>query len=120
MYKHETISNEMEGSTTTNNTKPNKSIYLESNSYRPLSMINTIGKLYEAIITNKIEERINENGGFNETQYGFTKKKNTIQAIKKIISIIEENKSNEYYQTLILLDIEGAFDNAWWPHLLQN
>lgn len=93
--------------------KANKTTFTVSNSYRPLSMINTIGKLYEAILTNKIEEHINENGGFIETQYGFTKKKNTLQAIKKIINTIEENKANEYYQTLILLDIEGAFDNAW-------
>lgn len=38
-------------------------------------MVNVIGNIFEGIIEIKIEKQIEENDGFEEHQYGFTKTK---------------------------------------------
>lgn len=82
-------------------------------------MLNTIGKVYEGILVNKVENYLCNNNKLNEIQYGFTKKRNTIQAIQNIINKIQSAKHEGKYTVLITLDID-AVDNAWWPQVLHE
>lgn len=100
--------------------KPNKNDYTDPKSYRPLNMINVIGKIFEGVLVNKLEKHLEETNSLNQIQYGFTKKKSTIQAIQKVLKHIENSREHGNYTVLIALDIEGAFDHAWWPQILYE
>jgi hypothetical protein len=56
----------------------------------------------------------------NNNQYGFTAHKSTIDAIDSAVKIIKTTFENKGFCLLIALDISGAFDNAFWPIILNN
>lgn len=92
--------------------KPNKSNYNEIKNHRQISMLNGIGKLYEGIINNILENFLTQTNQVNEIQFGFRRGKNTIQAIKKVINHINTAKEDDKYVKLACLD------NAWWTQIL--
>ena len=53
-------------------------------SYRPLCMLDTIGKVYESIVRNRLELAIQKAGGLSERQYGFTKTRSPINALNNV------------------------------------
>ncbi|XP_063392666.1 uncharacterized protein LOC134678145 [Cydia fagiglandana] len=55
-----------------------------------------------------------------EHQYGFKEQRSTTDALSKAINCIREAKENKKLVLAISLDIEGAFDHAWWPALLNG
>ncbi|XP_050338322.1 uncharacterized protein LOC126764713 [Bactrocera neohumeralis] len=63
--------------------KPNKPAG-EPSSYRPLCMIDTMGKILERIICTRLENHLEGDGGLSDNQYGFRKKRSTLDAIKKV------------------------------------
>lgn len=42
-----------------------------ANSFRPLRMLNTMSKLLETLIKNRLNEELEERGGLHKHQYGF-------------------------------------------------
>lgn len=53
-------------------------------SFRPLCLLNTLSKLYEALIRLRLEGEIEEKGGLAEQQYGFRKGRSTTQAMQVV------------------------------------
>lgn len=88
------------------------------NSYRPIALLPTIGKVYERIIMDRIRACYEDLGLDSERQFGFRKKKSTEDAFLTLRrSIIETDKK---YAVAVFVDIEGAFDNIWWPALMPR
>ncbi|CAB0037923.1 unnamed protein product [Trichogramma brassicae] len=58
----------------------------EPSSYRPLCMLDTMGKILEKIICDRLEAFTERPGGLSERQYGFRKGRSTIDAIEDVIS----------------------------------
>lgn len=85
--------------------------------YRPICLINTMGKILEKLICKRIEE-IWALKGINTAQYGFTKGRSTEDAINRTIEAT--NTSAYKYVLGISIDISGAFDNLWWPSLMER
>ncbi|XP_049315861.1 uncharacterized protein LOC125779263 [Bactrocera dorsalis] len=71
--------------------KPNKPAG-EPNSYRPLCMLDTTGKILERIICARLELHLEKEGekGLSDNQYGFRKKRSTTDAIKKLTDIAKK------------------------------
>ncbi|XP_049309471.1 uncharacterized protein LOC125777805 [Bactrocera dorsalis] len=69
--------------------KPNKPAG-EPSSYRPLCMIDTMGKILERIICTRLENHLEGDGGLSDNQYGFRKRRSTLDAIKKVAGIAEK------------------------------
>lgn len=44
-----------------------------SSSYRPICLLNTVGKLFERIIKRRLEKQLEESGYLRELQFGFRK-----------------------------------------------
>lgn len=82
------------------------------NSYRPIALIPTLGKVYERIIWNRIMEKYKENGLESNRQYGFKTGHSTEDALLKFRKATNTEKK---YVIALFVDIEGAFDNLWWP-----
>ncbi|CAK1593615.1 unnamed protein product [Parnassius mnemosyne] len=53
----------------------------------------------------------------NKNQYGFMPQRGTEDALYHLLEHIKNEVRNKKIVLVISLDIEGAFDNAWWPAL---
>ena len=89
-------------------------------SYRPISLIETLAKLFEKLINNRLLYYIEHNNLFNERQFGFRSGRSTIQSINIISQIIEENKRQSKITLISTRDVEKAFDKLWHPGLLYK
>ena len=76
--------------------------------YRPISLLNTMYKLFAAIVQTRLSSGIDHH--MHKTQYGFRKAKITQQAIHIIRRILEAGESTTNRIILVLLDWEKAFD----------
>jgi len=78
----------------------------------------TIGKFYERIIVDRIQTYYEDLGLNSERQFGFKKKKSTEDAFITLRRGVTE--TSKKYVVAVFVDIEGAFDNLWWPSLITR
>lgn len=97
--------------------KPNKNPANPS-SYRPISLLSCIGKIFEKIILNRMNIFIDENNTIINEQFGFRREHSTIHQISRVTNYIKSNKVQRKSTGLVLLDIEKAFDTVWHNGLL--
>ena len=94
--------------------KTDKINYHQENSYRPLSLLSELCKIYERII---LQETVNfrEQLQFfqNKSLYAYQKNKNTSQAILPLVENMNEAITKNKYGIAIMADLEGAFDSVW-------
>ncbi|GFU47416.1 putative RNA-directed DNA polymerase from transposon BS [Trichonephila clavipes] len=74
--------------------KPGKDPHLAT-SYRPISLLSTIGKLTESIILLRLKNFINSNNLLNPNQYGFTTKLSTLHPLLRLTEYILEGFRKE-------------------------
>ena len=88
--------------------------------YRPVRLLDIGGKLLEKIMINRINHRVDSRGYMNENQYGFRPQKCTIDAAMAINDFVQQGLAAGEVIALISLDVQGAFDAAWWPAILNE
>lgn len=86
-------------------------------SYRPICLINTMGKVLERLMCNRLQ-RHREETGMHEGQFGYRKGRSTEDAVNKAVETVTNIDSR--YVITIFVDISGAFDNLWWPALFKR
>ena len=86
-------------------------------------MIDTSGKIFERIICDRIEKHLEEVEGLSDYQYGFRRRRSTIDAIKKLTEIagkaVEGTRwlyGSKEYCAVVTLDVKNAFNFACWAH----
>lgn len=103
--------------------KPNKRLG-DPSSYRPICLLDTIGKVLERVIYNRLLPAVERARGISERQYGFRKARSTIDAINTVKSMAEAAISgkgaNKKCCAIITLDIKNAFNSAGWNHILLS
>lgn len=80
-------------------------------SYRPLCLINDLGKILEFLISKRLEEAARTNSGIARNQFGFRKGMSTDDAVRKLNNIINETVNNYEYCAAIGIDIKNAFNS---------
>uniref|UniRef100_A0A1W7R9Y4 Polyprotein n=1 Tax=Hadrurus spadix TaxID=141984 RepID=A0A1W7R9Y4_9SCOR len=88
--------------------------------YRPISLLSVLGKVLDKLMTRRLSYWINFKRGISQYQFGFMAQTSAEDALERVITIIQELRQNHKYVTVISLDIQGAFDNAWWPLILHH
>jgi hypothetical protein len=92
----------------------------EPSSYRPICLLNVVGKVFEAILAGRLEEHIESRGGLSPNQYGFIKGKSSNDAVLKlqqeILSAI--NFPSDKFCLAISLDIRNAFNSIGWTEVM--
>ena len=78
--------------------------------YRPISLTNSIHKIFAAIIQKRLSDQIDPY--LQKTQFGFRKGKSTAHAIHIIRRIMDIGYRAGQQLCLILLDWEKAFDKV--------
>ncbi len=99
--------------------KEKKESYREVKSYRPISVLNTLGKVFEKVIHKRLTWFATELDWFSTCQHGFMESKSTETAIHTLTHFVETNLSKGMSTAAVFLDISGAFDSAWPPSILQ-
>ena len=96
--------------------KPNDSHNIKN--YRPISLTNTIVKILEKLIKNRLVSYLEQNNIFIKEQSGFRTKKRTIDNIFFFKQKCQEAFYSKAKVGNILFDIEKAFDKVWHDGLL--
>ena len=92
--------------------KPGKDHHQPEN-FRPISLLEVPGKIYEKILNNRLRNFLDENEKYNERQYGFRKKRSTLQAVALATEIISQWKTEDRRIDVVQRDIQKAFDKVW-------
>ena len=89
-------------------------------SYRPITLLPVLGKVFEKLILKRINHHLYHANTLSGKQHGFRELRSTESALLSAISLVELQKSNSNYTSLISLDFQGAFDNLNWGHSIQS
>ena len=101
-----------------------KPIYKNGNTndpknYRPISLLETLFKLYEKVLEKRLNAFIFNNNLLPNAQMGSRKHSGTIEAIYNLLSVITTTS----HPTLGLLDLSKAYDRVWrtglWTKLIN-
>ncbi|GFY27795.1 putative 115 kDa protein in type-1 retrotransposable element R1DM [Trichonephila clavipes] len=84
-----------------------------------ISLLPALGKCLEKLFVNRICWYLRRGDFLSSDQYGVTPHKSTEDALLRLNEIVKRGKKN-LHSMLISLDIKGAFDNAWWPCILNR
>ena len=82
-------------------------------SYRPISLLVALSKLFDRIIYWRLKDAIEELCILSPEQFGFRSGHSTIHQLIRLRNTITNNKRDSRSTAVILLDFEKAFDNVW-------
>ena len=82
-----------------------------SNSYRPISLISSIMKLFERVIEQRLRSHLENIGFLNKHQPGFRRAKSTDDHLFRLSQSIMESFNRGEHVVTAFLDVEKAFDN---------
>lgn len=107
--------------------KPGKKA-TEPSSYRPISLLSTIGKLYERILLKRIWSHVKDNNLLPDEQFGFRARHSCVQQVHRITEYILDgfNKVPRGYTprpqgtAAVFLDVAKAFDKVWHDGLIYK
>ncbi|CAH2216481.1 jg25955, partial [Pararge aegeria aegeria] len=97
--------------------KPGKSPQ-KTSSYRPISLLPVVGKLFERIVLNRLLPYLQEI--IPTHQFGFRPKHNTVEQIHRLVDVISRTLENKQYCSAAFIDIGQAFDKVWHDGLLYK
>ncbi|HYV52171.1 MAG TPA: reverse transcriptase family protein, partial [Candidatus Eisenbacteria bacterium] len=85
-----------------------------SKDFRPISILHTVGKIFEKLVHSQFTNYLDVNDLMSQTQFGFTKRRNTENALLQISEHIYKALDAKHTCVLLLLDFSKAFDVV--PH----
>ena len=90
----------------------------DASSYRPICLLDTMGKLLEEMILQRLQGHMVGENGLLENQFGFRKGRSTVDAIQAVFDIATKAKTGtgkrKRFCVLISIDIRNAFNTARW------
>ena len=96
-------------STTVVISKPNKMLYDNPKAFRPIVLLNTLGKMIEKVITERIQFTVMSNDFIHPSQLGRLKFKSTSDARIALTHIIQSGWSKERSTSTLAFDIAQFF-----------
>lgn len=92
----------------------------EPTSYRPISLLPVLSKMFERILLSRILPILNENKIVPRHQFGFRQQHSTIEQVHRVCEKIRSSLENKEYCSAVFLDIQAAFDKVWHKGLLYK
>jgi hypothetical protein len=101
--------------------KPGKDDYTQAKSYRPIALLETIGKALETVVARRLTKLAEEHQLLPRHQMGARRGRDTTSALELITEQVYTiwGCGRKYVASMLSLDMAGAFDNASHPRLLH-
>ena len=100
--------------------KPGKPQYDMPKAYRPITLLNTMGKVLTVIIAESLTYYIEKHNLLPPTHFGGRPARTTNDTIHYLIYKIKDAWRKRQVTSVLFLDIEGAFPNAVNEQLVRN
>lgn len=85
---------------------------VEAKNYRPISLLPTIGKIFEKVIKSRLIKHFQEKNILNKRQVGYESNIGTNEAIEALIEDVTTNLNEKRKVAGLFLDLSSAFDMA--------
>lgn len=92
----------------------------EVSSYRPISLLPVVSKLFEKLILRRLNPIIEDLNLIPEHQFGFRKGHSTVEQTHRLVDIIKNSFETKKYCSAAFLDVQQAFDKVWHTGLLYK
>ena len=92
--------------------KPGKADYTKPSAYRPISLLNTLGKLLEAVIARRLSFWAESHSLLPDTQFGGRPGRTTEQALLVLANAVDQAWLRGKVVTLVAFDLKGAFNGV--------
>lgn len=89
-------------------------------SYRPISLLSAVSKIFERLILQRLMEHVEENHTIVPEQFGFRRGHSAVHQLVRVENTIQRNKALSNNTAMVLLDVEKAFDNVWHDGLVHK
>jgi len=90
----------------------------EPPSYRPLCLLNDVGKLFEYLLTRRLEALVDVMGGLAPSQFGFRRGHFTNSAATVLRNTACDSMNRRDMCAAVSLDIRNTFNSIGWEHVL--
>ena len=102
--------------------KPGKKDNTSPKAYRPIALLNTMGKVLEAVIAKKITHIAEQHRLLPDTQMGARRGRSTESALELLTEQVYTvwGQGNDKVATLLSMDVAGAFDTVSHRRLIHN
>jgi hypothetical protein len=99
--------------------KPGKDPTLPS-TYRPISLLDTVGKLFERILLARVLREVSERGMLRDEQFGFRPRHSTTLQLARLVKRVNRSFDERWLTGAVFLDMAKAFDTVWVKGLLYK
>ena len=89
--------------------KPNKPDYTIPKAYRPIALLNTLGKLLTKILANRLQHDAAEHGILHRDQFGGVQGHSTIDAGLVLTDFISEHRERGWHASACAIDVAQFF-----------
>lgn len=89
-------------------------------SYRPISLLPIMSKIFEKLLLNKLKQIIIEKAIIPVHQFGFRNGHATIEQVHRMVRKINNDFEEKRYCSAVFLDVKQAFDKVWHQGLLYK
>lgn len=100
--------------------KPGKPAYNVANAYRPIGLLNTIGKLLSTLVAADLSHLAEKHALLPSGQFGGRPSRNTTDAMHLITHRIKKAWRSGKVASALFLDVQGAFPNTVPDRLIHN
>lgn len=92
----------------------------EVSSYRPISLLPIIAKLFEKLFLKRLKPIIERKELIPTHQFGFRSQHSTIDQVHRMTDVIEKTLEEGKICAAVLLDVAQAFDRVWHAGLIHK
>ena len=100
--------------------KAGKSDYSAPKAYRPILLLNCIGKISEKIMATRLAHMAEKYNLQDHLQIGGRPRRSAVDAAMYLATLIDEGNKKGITLSTLCIDVEGAFDNVFKERLLHT
>jgi hypothetical protein len=93
---------------------------IQPSSYRPVSLLDTVGKIFEKILLSRVLRAVNESGLLRDEQFAFRPKHRTTLQLARLVERVNRNFDERLLNGAVSLDVAKAFGTVWVKGLLYK
>ena len=100
--------------------KPSKPDYRYAKAWRPISLLATLGKIFEAVLAERISYAAEKYNLLPENHFGARSRRSAEQALILLQESIYKSWRGGQVLSLISFDVKGAYNGVFTPRLIQR